>query len=136
MLLLTAALSLITTDLKAHSHQLHPDGYFGNDLAVGAYFEWLLSLKGDPHGFKFYPGVGPDFYFRNCFDLAAAGNFGVVYSFLFPLTIGFDWRHRFILTEQFRFKGTTGAFLHDSASEKNTDANATTKSLFHEENSP
>jgi hypothetical protein len=127
VLLLTAALSLTTTDLKAQSNweigarfgntwgldvtipfkapRLHPAVYFGNDVAVGVYFDWLFSLQGDPYGFKFYPGVGPEFYFGNDFDIAAAGNFGVEYSFNFPLTIGFDWRPRFMLTESFNFNG-------------------------------
>lgn len=85
--------------------RLHPAVYFGNDIAVGAYFDWLFSLEGDPYGFKFYPGVGPEFYFGNDFNVAAAGNFGVEYSFNFPLTIGFDWRPRFMLTDGFKFNG-------------------------------
>lgn len=118
---------MITTDLKGQSNweigarfgnnwgldltipfkapRLHPAVYFGNDIAVGAYFDWLFSLEGDPYGFKFYPGVGPEFYFGNDFNVAAAGNFGVEYSFNFPLTIGFDWRPRFMLTEGFKFNG-------------------------------
>jgi len=85
--------------------RFHPAVYFGNDVTVGAYFDWLFALEGDPYGLKFYPGVGPEFHFGNNFDIAAAGNFGVEYSFNFPLTIGFDWRPRFMLTDQFDFQG-------------------------------
>jgi len=86
--------------------RLHPAVYFGHDVTVGAYFDWLFSLEGDPYGFKFYPGVGPEFYFGNDFDIAVAGNFGMEYSFNFPLTIGFDWRPHFMLTEGFDFNGS------------------------------
>lgn len=90
--------------------RLHPAVYFGNDVAIGTYFDWLFSLEGDPYGLKFYPGVGPEFYFGNNFDIAAAGNFGLEYSFNFPLTIGFDWRPRFMLTDSFRFSGQNWGF--------------------------
>ena len=85
--------------------RLHPAVYFGNDVVVGAYFDWLFDLEGDPYGLKFYPGVGPELHFGNNLDIAAAGNFGVEYSFGFPLTIAFDWRPRFMLTDQFDFNG-------------------------------
>ena len=55
---------------------------------MGAYFDWLFALNSGPAGLKFYPGVGPELYFNNGIDIAAAGDFGVEYSFDFPLTIG------------------------------------------------
>ena len=85
--------------------RLHPAFYFGNDFSFGTYFDWLFSLEGDPYGFKFYPGVGPEFYFGNSFDIAVAGDFGVEYSFKFPLTIGFDWRPHFMITDGFDWNG-------------------------------
>jgi hypothetical protein len=91
--------------------RFHPAVYFGNNVTVGAYFDWLFALEGDPYGLKFYPGVGPEFHFGNNFDIAAAGNFGVEYSFDFPLTIGFDWRPRFMLTDQFDFQGNNWGFF-------------------------
>jgi hypothetical protein len=54
--------------------------------------------------------VGPEFYFGNGFDTAAAGNFGIEYSFQFPLTIGFDWRPRFMFTDQFKFNSNNWGF--------------------------
>ncbi len=133
MVFLSAILVTITCDLKGQSNweigarfgntwgldmtipfrapRLHPAVYFGNDVAVGAYFDWLFSLEGDPYGLKFYPGVGPEFHFGNNFDVAAAGNFGIEYSFSFPLTIGFDWRPRFMLTDGFKWNGNNWGII-------------------------
>jgi len=99
----------MTIPLKAP--RLHPAVYFGNNVSFGAYFDWLFSLEGDPYGIKFYPGVGPEFYFNNGFDVAAAGNFGIEYSFKFPLTIGFDWRPHFMLSDAFKFSGGNWGFF-------------------------
>lgn len=87
----------------AASPRLHTAVYFNNDIAVGTYFDWMFALSGGPSGLKFYPGVGPEFYFGNNFDVAVAGDFGVEYSFKFPLTIGFDWRPRFMVTDSMKF---------------------------------
>lgn len=91
--------------------RFHPTLYFGNNMYVGTYFDWLFALEGDPYGFKFYPGVGPEFYFGNRFDLAVAGNFGMEYSFDFPLTVGFDWRPNFMLTDAFDFNAGNWGFF-------------------------
>lgn len=85
--------------------RLHLATYFGHDFGVGAYFDWMFALTEGPEGLKFYPGVGPEFYFGNDFDVAVAGDFGAEYSFKFPLTIGLDWRPRFMLTDDFDFQG-------------------------------
>jgi len=90
--------------------RLHPAFYFGNDPVFATYFDWLFSMQGDPYGFKFYPGVGPEFYFGNTFDIAVAGDFGIEYSFKFPLTIGFDWRPNFMLTDGFKYNGNNWGF--------------------------
>jgi len=87
----------------ANAPRLHPTVYFGNHIAVGAYFDWVFALSGGPTGLKFYPGVGPELYFNNGLDFAGAGNFGVEYSFKFPLTIGFDWRPHIMFTNDFNF---------------------------------
>ncbi len=81
--------------------RLHAAAYFGNDFGLGGYFDWMFALDGGPTGLKFYPGVGPEFYFGNDFNVAVAGDFGAEYSFDFPLTIGLDWRPRFMLTDGF-----------------------------------
>jgi hypothetical protein len=83
--------------------RLHPAIYIDNNVAVGAYFDWLFTLSEGPSGLKFYPGVGPELYFHDGFDIAAAGDFGVEYSFDFPLTIGIDWRPHFMLSNNFQF---------------------------------
>ena len=88
------------------SLRLHPAVYIESGyVAMGAYFDWLFALQGGPTGLKFYPGVGPEFYFYDGLDLAVAGNFGVEYSFDFPLTIGFDWRPSFMITNEFNYYG-------------------------------
>ena len=83
--------------------RLHAAAYFGNDFALGGYFDWMFGLSDGPNGLAFYPGVGPELYFGNDLDLGIAGNFGVEYSFDFPLTIGLDWRPGFMVTDSFRW---------------------------------
>lgn len=84
------------------SPRLHPTVYLDN-FGVGAYLDWMFALTDGPEGLKFYPGVGPEFFFENDFDFNIAGNFGVEYAFKFPLTIGFDWRPGFAVTNDFDF---------------------------------
>lgn len=81
--------------------RLHTAFYLDNDFAIGTYLDWLFALDGGPTGIKFFPGIGPEFYFGDGFDLGIAGDFGVEYSFDFPLTIGIDWRPGFIITNNF-----------------------------------
>ena len=38
-----------------------------NDFGIAAYFDWRFKLSDGPSGLKFFPGVGPDFYFDNKF---------------------------------------------------------------------
>ena len=93
----------------AASPRLHPAIYFDR-FGIGTYFDWMFALSGGPKGLKFYPGVGPEFFFGNNFDFHIAGNFGAEYSFDFPLTIGFDWRPGFKVTEGFGFKSSNWGF--------------------------
>ena len=81
--------------------RLHTAFYVENDFALGAYLDWLFALDGGPQGLKFYPGVGPEFYFGDDFDMGIAGDFGVEYSFKFPLTVGIDYRPGFMITDGF-----------------------------------
>jgi hypothetical protein len=91
------------------SPRLHPAVYFDR-FGVGGYFDWMFALSDGPSGLKFYPGVGPEFFFEDSFDFHIAGDFGVEYSFDFPLTIGFDWRPGFKVTEGFDFKTSNWGF--------------------------
>lgn len=100
----------ITIPLAA-SPRLHTAIYFNNDIAVGTYFDWMFALSGGPRGLKFYPGVGPEFYFGNSFDVAVAGDFGMEYSFDFPLTIGLDWRPHFMVTDSMNFSSSNWGFI-------------------------
>jgi hypothetical protein len=94
--------------------RLHPAVYISDRFGVGTYFDWMFTLSGGPRGLKFYPGVGPEFYFENDFDFHIAGNFGVEYEFEFPLTVGVDWRPGFAVTDDFDFRsgnwGVTARF--------------------------
>ena len=91
--------------------RLHVAAYFGNnsidnlhsDFGLAGYFDWMFSLEGGPTGLKFYPGVGPEFYFGGNFNVGVAGDFGVEYSFDFPLTIGLDWRPGIMFTNDIDF---------------------------------
>jgi len=83
--------------------RLHPTVYFDR-FGVATYFDWMFALSDGPTGLKFYPGVGPEFFFGNKFDVAVAGDFGVEYAFKFPMTIGFDWRPGFRLTNGTKWK--------------------------------
>lgn len=90
--------------------RLHPTIYFDR-FGIGAYFDWMFALNGGPTGLKFYPGVGPEFWFGNTFDFAAAGNLGAEYTFDFPLTIGFDWRPSIQFTNNNGFKADRWGFI-------------------------
>jgi len=83
--------------------RLHTAFYLNDGFDLGLYFNWMFSLDGGPQGLKFYPGVGPEFYFDDPFNLGIAGDFGVEYSFKFPLTIGIDYRPGFMVTDGFEF---------------------------------
>ena len=89
--------------------RIHPAIYFDR-FGIGGYFDWMFALSDGPTGLKFYPGVGPEFFFQNSFDFHIAGNFGAEYSFDFPLTIAFDWRPGFAVTEGFDFKTSNWGF--------------------------
>ncbi len=81
--------------------RLHTAFYIENDFALGTYFNWMFVLDGGNQRLKFYPGVGPEFYFGSDFNLGVAGDFGIEYSFEFPLTVGVDWRPGFMITDSF-----------------------------------
>ena len=104
----------VTIPLKAP--RIHAAAYFsggpqGTDFGLGGYFDWLFALDGGPSGLKFYPGVGPEVFFGTNFDFAVAGDFGVEYSFDFPLTIGFDWRPRIVVTNNHGYQGGNWGLL-------------------------
>lgn len=90
--------------------RLHTAVYFDR-FGLGGYFDWMFALSNGPTGLKFYPGVGPEFYFGNGFDFDIAGDFGVEYSFEFPITIGLDWRPGFRVTDDFRWKDSNWGFI-------------------------
>lgn len=87
----------------AAAPRLHPAIYLDN-FGIAGYFDWMFSLSDGPSGLKFYPGVGPEFWFENDFDFVIAGDFGAEYSFDFPLTVFFDWRPGFVVTDGFDFR--------------------------------
>ena len=73
-------------------------------FGIGGYFDWMFALSDGPTGLRFYPGVGPEFFFEGDFDFKVAGDFGVEYAFDFPLTLAFDWRPAFRLTNDTDFE--------------------------------
>ena len=73
-------------------------------FGIGGYFDWMFAPSDGPEGLKFYPGVGPEFFFEKGFDFNVAGDFGVEYSFDFPLTIGLDWRPAVSITNDDNFQ--------------------------------
>ena len=94
----------------AATPRLHTAVYFDR-FGVAPYFDWMFALSGGPTGLKFYPGVGPEFFFGNDFDFNIAGDFGIEYSFDFPLTIGLDWRPHFAVTNDFDFHSGNWGFI-------------------------
>lgn len=90
-------ISLDATIPLAAAPRLHTAIYFER-FGIGGYFDWMFALNNGPTGLKFYPGVGPEFFFETQFDFHVAGDFGAEYSFKFPLTLGFDWRPAFKFT--------------------------------------
>lgn len=87
----------------AGAPRLHPAIYLDN-FGIAGYFDWMFKLSSGPQGLKFYPGVGPEFWFENNFQFVIAGDFGAEYSFDIPLTIFFDWRPGFVVTDSFSFR--------------------------------
>jgi hypothetical protein len=95
-------ISIDATIPIAGAPRFHPNIYLDR-FGIGGYFDWMFALTSGPAGLKFYPGVGPEFWFGNRFDFRVVGDFGVEYSFDFPLTIGFDWRPGFEFTNDPEF---------------------------------
>lgn len=93
----------------AAAPRLHPAVYL-DYFGIAGYFDWMFALNDGPTGLKFYPGVGPEFWLENDFNFDIAGNFGAEYSFDFPLTIGFDWRPGFQVTNGMKFKSSNWGF--------------------------
>lgn len=104
-------ISIDATFPLSKAPRLHTAFYLDNGFDLGLYFDWMFSLDGGPQGLKFYPGVGPEFYFGDDFDFGIAGDFGVEYSFKFPLTIGLDYRPGFMVTDGFSFYGNNWGLL-------------------------
>ena len=90
--------------------RIKPSVYFSDRFGMAGYFDWMFSLNDGPSGLKFFPGVGPEFYFEGDFDFAAAGDFGVEYAFKFPITIGIDWRPAIFLTNSRGFEADHWGF--------------------------
>lgn len=95
--------SLDATIPLAITPRLHPAIYFGYNLGLATYFDWMFSMEGGPKGLKFFPGVGPEIYLGDYLNVGIAGNFGVEYLFDFPLTISLDWRPGFVITDNMHF---------------------------------
>ena len=94
----------------AKAGRLHPSVTINDGGAtVATYVDWMLNLN-EASGLALYYGVGPEFYFYSGFDFGIAGDFGMEYAFQFPLTIGFDWRPGFILTNSFDFQTSNWGF--------------------------
>ena len=95
--------------------RLHAAAYFGtgnwSNFGLGAYFDWMFSLDGGPTGLKFYPGVGPEIFFGDDFNIGVAADFGVEYSFDFPLTIGLDWRPGVMFTNDIGFHSSNWGII-------------------------
>jgi hypothetical protein len=60
--------------------RIKPAVYFYNEFGIAGYFDWMFKLKDGPSGLKFFPGVGPEFFFQDDFDFSIAGDFGVEYA--------------------------------------------------------
>lgn len=90
--------------------RMHATAYL-ESFGLGGYFDWMFALSDGPSGLKFYPGVGPEFFFENDFNMNVAGDFGVEYSFEFPLTIGLDWRPAIRLTNDSNFSARNWGIL-------------------------
>ncbi len=103
-------ISIDATIPLAAAPRLHPAIYFDRS-GIATYFDWLFAFSDGPAGLKIYPGVGPELFFGNETDFQIAGNFGLEYSFDFPLTIGFDWRPAIRLTNNTGFYSGNWGFI-------------------------
>ncbi len=92
--------------------RLHPTLYLANGgVGIGAYFDWMFAVVNGPTGLKIYPGVGPELFLFNDVEFGASGDFGVEYTFEFPLTIGLDWRPGFTFTDGLDFHTNNFGFM-------------------------
>lgn len=99
----------LTTPLST-APRLHGAVYFDR-FGVGTYFDWLFRLGDGPGNLRFYPGIGPELFFENQFDLRVAGNFGLEWAFSeVPLSVGFDWRPAFRFTNGSDFNSGNWGF--------------------------
>ncbi|UTW63325.1 hypothetical protein KFE98_03975 [bacterium SCSIO 12741] len=81
-----------TMGLSAHT-RMHPSFYWlNNGIGVGLYLDRLFDFG---KRFRLYPGIGPEFYFDQNFEMGIAANMGFEYAFEFPITFGFDYRPSF-----------------------------------------
>ena len=92
------------------STRLHPSATI-NDAGVvlGSYIDWVWDLN-QANGLKIYPGVGPELWFYNGFDIGISGDFGLEYTFNIPLTLGFDWRPGFTIIN-YHFRTNNWGFI-------------------------
>ena len=73
--------------------RIHPSLYgLNNGVGIGLYLDRLIDFG---ERFRLYPGIGPEFYFDQNFEMGIAANLGMEYAFKFPLTLGFDYRPTF-----------------------------------------
>jgi hypothetical protein len=100
--------------IPMQSVRFHPSVYFDR-FGIGGYFDWMFAISNGPQGLKLYPGLGPEVWFgnnkNNDVDFDIAGNFGIEYSFDIPLTIGFDWRPGFRITDNMKWKSSNWGFM-------------------------
>ena len=91
----------------SNSPRAHGAIYLGNNygmgFGLGGYFNWLFGFSGDHTGFKIYPGIGAEMYFGDDFEVGIAGDFGIEYSFNFPVTLAFDWRPGIMISEKMEY---------------------------------
>ena len=95
-----------------HDNQrIHAAFYVEDGFAMGLYWNWVWGLDDGPERIKLYPGVGPELFFRDGFDLGVAADLGIEYRFGIPLTIGVDWRPGLNITDGFDFHASNWGVL-------------------------
>jgi len=95
----------------AHAPRLHAAVYLDR-FGVAAYGNWVFNLGDGPKNLRFYAGAGPEIFIEHQFDLALAGDLGVEWAFdEVPITVGFDWRPSFRLTNGADFNTRNWGFV-------------------------
>lgn len=91
-------------------NRVHFTGMFGDRFRLSVYYEWMFPLE-NTNGLAIYVGAGGKVRFGDNAQIGLGGNLGIQYAFQFPMTLGFDWRPTWYITNKGSYSGGDYAFM-------------------------